>query len=100
MDVFRSISGLVVLTNSGYMSEEYDELGEGINYFDIVQSPSYGRLKNQFKVRRLICRVCKLKFRTREETQSHISRNIQESRHKYNEKNVAKAILGNYLYSH
>jgi hypothetical protein len=61
-----------VLTSSGYMSEEYDELGSDINYFDIVQSPSYRYLKNQYKVRRLICRVCRLKFRTREETQAHI----------------------------
>ncbi len=51
---------------------EYDTLGEDINYFDIVQSPSYRYLKNQFKVRWLICRLCKVKFRTREETQGHI----------------------------
>jgi hypothetical protein len=54
------------------MSKEYDELGEGINYLDIIQSPSYRYLKKQIKVRRLICRVCKVKFRTREETQAHI----------------------------
>lgn len=28
----------------------------------------------RLKVRRLICRVCKLKFRTRRETQEHIRR--------------------------
>jgi hypothetical protein len=54
------------------MSYEDDELGEDGNYLDIIQSPSYSYLKKQFKVRRLICRVCKLKFRTREETQAHI----------------------------
>jgi len=64
--------GLIVLTSSGYMPDEYDELGEDSNYFDIVQSPSHSYLKKRFKVRRLICRVCKLKFRTREETQAHI----------------------------
>jgi hypothetical protein len=49
----------VVLTSSGYMSSEYDELGEEGNYLDIIRSP----IKKRFKVRRLICRVCKLKFR-------------------------------------
>jgi hypothetical protein len=62
----------VVLTSSGYMSSEYNELGEEGNYLDIIRSPSYNYLKKRFKVRRLICRVCKLKFRTREETQAHI----------------------------
>jgi hypothetical protein len=54
------------------MPIEYDELGEEGNYLDIIRSPSYNYLKKRFKVRRLICRVCKLKFRTREETQAHI----------------------------
>ena len=63
-----------MLTSSEYMSDEDDEQGEDSNYLDIIQSSSYGYLKKQFKVRRLICRVCKLKFRTREETQAHIKR--------------------------
>jgi hypothetical protein len=62
------LAASVVLTSSGYMSSEYDELGEEGNYLDIIRSP----IKKRFKVRRLICRVCKLKFRTREETQAHI----------------------------
>jgi hypothetical protein len=66
--------GSIVLTGSGYMSDEDDGLGEDSNYLEIIQSPSYSYLKKQFKVRRLICRVCKLKFRTREETQAHIKR--------------------------
>jgi hypothetical protein len=61
-----------VLTSSGYMSDEDYKLDEDENYLDIIQSPSYSHLKKRFKVRRLICRVCKLKFRTREETQAHI----------------------------
>lgn len=77
------LGGLVVLTSSGYMSDEYDELSGDINYFDIVQSPSYRHLKNQFKVRRLNCSVCKLKFRTREETQAHI-----EQEHKNPDRNI------------
>lgn len=65
--------GPIVLTSSGYISDEDDELGEDGNYLDIIQSPSsYSYLKKRFKVRRLICRVCKLKFRTREEIQDHI----------------------------
>jgi hypothetical protein len=61
-----------VLTSSRYIFNEDDELGEDGNYLDIIQSPSYSYLKKRFKVRRLICRVCKLKFRTREEIQAHI----------------------------
>jgi hypothetical protein len=63
-----------VLTSGEYMSDGDDELGEDSNYLDIAQSSSYSYLKKRFKVRRLICRVCKLKFRTREETQAHIKR--------------------------
>lgn len=67
--------GPIVLTSSGYISDEDDELGEDGSYLDIIQSPSsYSYLKKRFKVRRLICRVCKLKFRTREEIQDHIKR--------------------------
>ena len=64
----------IVLTSSGYVSDEDNRLDEDSNYLDIIQSPSYSYLKRRFKVRRLICRVCKLKFRTREETQAHIKR--------------------------
>ena len=74
MEVFRSTKWVIVLTSGGYMSDGDDQLGEDSNYLDIVQSPSYNYLKKRFKVRRLICRVCKLKFRTREETQAHIKR--------------------------
>ncbi|HXW12772.1 MAG TPA: hypothetical protein VD694_08435 [Nitrososphaeraceae archaeon] len=63
-----------MLTSGGYMSDGDDELGEDSNYLDIIHSSSYSYLKKRFKVRRLICRVCKLKFRTREETQAHIKR--------------------------
>jgi hypothetical protein len=56
------------------MSGEDDKQGEDSNYLDIIRSPSYSYLRKRFKVRRLICRVCKLKFRTREETQAHIKR--------------------------
>jgi hypothetical protein len=76
LHLYGSISvnlvGPMVLTSSRYISDEDNELDEDGNYLDIIQSPSYSYLKKRFKVRRLICRVCKLKFRTREETQAHI----------------------------
>jgi hypothetical protein len=75
MEVFRSTKWVpIVLTSSGYMSDEDDGLNEDGNYLDIIQSASYSCLRWQLKVRRLICRVCKLKFRTREETQAHFKR--------------------------
>lgn len=45
---------------------------EEVSYLDIIESSSYRDIKKRFKVRRLICRVCRLKFKTREETQAHI----------------------------
>ncbi len=69
-----NLVGPIVLTSSGYMSDEDDEQGEDSNYLDIIQSSSYGYLKKRFKVRHLICRVYKLKFRTLEETQANIRR--------------------------
>lgn len=55
------------------MPDENDGLYEDGNYLDIIESPSYRYIKKRLKVRRLICRVCRLKFRTREETQAHIN---------------------------
>ena len=75
------------------MFNEDDGLDEDGNYLDIIQSPSYSYLKKRFKVRRLICRVCKLKFRTREETQAHIKREHRRIRQKHNEKDIAKPLL-------
>jgi hypothetical protein len=40
-------------------------------YLDIVGIPKTDYAK-RLRIRRLICRVCKLKFRTRQETQEHI----------------------------
>ena len=74
MEVLVNYVDPIVFTSSGHMSDGDDELGEDSNYLDIIQSPSYSYLKKRFKGRRLICRVCKLKFRTREETQAHIKR--------------------------
>jgi hypothetical protein len=60
-----------VLASNEYTLDD-DELYEEGNYLDIIQSPSYSHLRKRFKFRRLICRVCRLKFKTREETQAHI----------------------------
>jgi hypothetical protein len=42
-------------------------------YLDLAGTPN-GDYTKRLRVRRLICRVCKLKFRTRQETQAHIKR--------------------------
>jgi hypothetical protein len=42
------------------------------NYWDAVDWLPRSHLKNMFKVRRYICRVCKMKFHTRRDTQAHI----------------------------
>jgi hypothetical protein len=69
-----------VLTNGEYLSYESDDQDGYRNYSDIVGSPSYRYLKKRFKVRRLVCRVCKLKFSTRQETQDHIRREHRKIR--------------------
>ena len=69
-----NLVGPMVLTSNRYMSDEDEELDEAGNYLDIIHSASYSYLRKRFKVIRLICRVCKLKFRTRQETQAHIKR--------------------------
>jgi hypothetical protein len=52
---------------------EDDELSYAGDYLDVrILFSSYA--KKGLKVRRLVCRVCKLKFRTRQETQAHIKR--------------------------
>jgi hypothetical protein len=52
---------------------EDDELNYAGDYLD-VRIPFSSYAKKGLKVRRLVCRVCKLKFRTRQETQAHIKR--------------------------
>jgi hypothetical protein len=74
------------------MSDRDDELGKDSYYSDIAQSPSYSYLKKRFKVRRLICRVCKLKFRTREETQAHIKREHRRIQTEHNETRNKKMV--------
>lgn len=50
-----------------------DDLVYAGELLDTVRTSNSDYAK-KLRVRRLICRVCKLKFRTRQETQSHIKR--------------------------
>ena len=53
--------------------QEDDDLIYAGEYLDIAGTPK-SDYTNRLRVRRLICRVCKLKFRTGQETQAHIRR--------------------------
>ena len=53
--------------------KEDDDLFYAREYLDINIIPKSEYVK-RLRVRRLICRVCKLKFRTRQEAQTHIKR--------------------------
>jgi hypothetical protein len=54
------------------LQEDGDLIYAG-EYLDIPGTPKSDYAK-RLRVRRLICRVCRLKFRTRQETQDHIRR--------------------------
>jgi hypothetical protein len=73
-----------VLTNSGRISYESDDPDENGNYSDIIRSPYYRHIRKRFNVRRLVCRVCKLKFSSRQETQDHIKREHTRSQQRHN----------------
>ena len=58
------------------VEDKFQEDGDLIyagKYLDISGTPKSDYTK-RLRVRRLICRVCKLKFRTRQKTQDHIRR--------------------------
>ena len=52
-------------------SHEDDDLIYAGEYLDIVRTSKTNYTKT-LRVRRLICRICGLKFRTRQEAQAHI----------------------------
>ncbi len=54
-------------------SHEDDDLIYANEYLDIAKTRKTDYMK-RLRIRRLICRVCRLKFRTRQETQAHIRR--------------------------
>lgn len=63
---------MVVVISTEDKPQEVDDLIYAVEYPGIVRTPKNDFAK--FRVRRLICRVCKLKFKTRQETQAHIKR--------------------------
>jgi hypothetical protein len=56
---------------TGDKSLEDEELVYAGEYLNVTGTPKGDHTKN-LKARRLICRVCNFKFRTRQETQDHI----------------------------
>lgn len=51
--------------------QEDEDLAYADEYLDTMTTPKYDYTK-RLRTRRLICRVCGLKFGTRRETQEHI----------------------------
>ena len=75
MDILKLYSVIVVVTPvtvEDKLQEDGDLIYAG-EYLDIAETPKSDYAK-RLRVRRLVCRVCKLKFRTRQETQEHIRR--------------------------
>jgi hypothetical protein len=75
MDILKLCSVIVVVTPvtvEDKLQEDGDLIYAG-EYLDIAETPKSDCAK-RLRVRRLVCRVCKLKFRTRQETQEHIRR--------------------------
>ena len=75
MDILKLHSVIVMVTPitvEGKFQEDSD-LIYADEYLDVEGTPKSDYTK-RLRVRRLICRVCKLKFRTRQETQAHIKR--------------------------
>lgn len=64
---------VVVMIAKENPQEVDDDLIYADQYLGTVGTPKTDYTK-RLRVRRLICRVCKLKFRTRQETQEHIRR--------------------------
>lgn len=68
------IHRLIAMITSIAAEDKSDEDGDLIyagEYLNIEKTPKTDYTK-RLRVRRLICRVCRLKFRTRQETQAHI----------------------------
>ena len=75
MDILKLCSVIVMVTPIT-IEDKFQEDGDLIcadEYLDLAGTPKSDYTK-RLRVRRLICRVCKLKFRTRQETQAHIKR--------------------------
>ena len=75
MDILKLCSVIVMVTPVT-VEDKFQEDGDLIyagEYLDKAGTAN-GDYTKRLRVRRLICRVCKLKFRTRQETQDHIRR--------------------------
>ena len=75
MDILKLCSVIIRVTPVT-AEDKFQEDGDLIyadEYLDIAGTPN-GDYTKGLRVRRLICRVCKLKFRTRQETQAHLKR--------------------------
>ena len=75
MDILKPCSVIVMVTPVTVedKSQEDSDLIYAGEYLNIAGTPN-GDYTKRLRPRRLICRVCKLKFRTRQETQAHIKR--------------------------
>lgn len=75
MDTLYPCNIIVMVTSitAKDKSHEDDDLIYAGEYLDIAGTTKTDYTK-RLRVRRLICRVCRLKFRTRQETQAHIRR--------------------------
>ncbi len=62
----------IILTNISDKLQEDGDLIYAGEYLGSLRTPKSDFTK-RLRARRLICRVCKLKFRTRRETQEHIN---------------------------
>jgi hypothetical protein len=75
MDILK-LRSVIVMVTPVTVEDKFQEDGALIyagEYLDIAGTPKSDYMK-RLRVRRLICRVCKLKFRTRQETQAHLTR--------------------------
>jgi hypothetical protein len=74
-DILKLRSIIVMITSvnaEDKPQKDYDLIYAG-EYMGIMGTPK-SIYPKKLRVRRLICRVCKLEFRTRQETQAHIKR--------------------------
>jgi hypothetical protein len=62
---------IVVVMSTKGKPQEVEDLIYANEYLGAMRTSKIDYTR-RLKVRRLICRVCKLKFRTRRETQEHI----------------------------
>ena len=71
-----NLRSVIVMVTPATVENNFQEEGDLLyadEYLDMAGASKSDYTK-RFKVRRHICRVCKLKFRTRQETQEHIRR--------------------------